>query len=100
MPPVAAKIPSLKFSVALTRPLRYASNSAASVPNVRNTAWLTMPGYCDSKITEIHAKRDAFERSVDRRGDRRPCLLEARRDRDNEPTDHGSENPHRQSRIA
>ena len=53
IPPVAAKTPNLKFSVALIRPDLYAISSAPSVPKVRKTAWFTIPGYIASKIREI-----------------------------------------------
>ena len=45
IPPVAATTPSLKFSVGFISPVLYASNKAANIPNVRKTAWLTIPGY-------------------------------------------------------
>ena len=52
MPPVAATTPSLKFSVALISPLRYAINKAASVPKVSPTACITMPGNFISNIAD------------------------------------------------
>ena len=38
MPPVAAAIPNLKFSVAAIKPDLYANNKAPKVPKVRKTA--------------------------------------------------------------
>ena len=38
IPPVAAAIPNLKFSVGLINPDLYANNNAASVPKVKNIA--------------------------------------------------------------
>ena len=56
IPPVAATTPNLKFSVAFIRPDIYANKRAPKVPNVRNTACTTIPGYCASKIIEITPK--------------------------------------------
>ena len=44
IPPVAATTPSLKFSVALIRPLLYAASKAKRIPKVNPAACGTIPG--------------------------------------------------------
>ena len=53
IPPVAANIPSLKFSVGLITPVLYTRSKAARIPNVKKIAWLAIPGYCVSNILDI-----------------------------------------------
>ena len=45
MPPVAAKIPSLKISVAFIYPDRYAINNETNIPTVKRIAFVTIPSY-------------------------------------------------------
>src|SRR5260370_14266058 len=54
--PVAATTPSLNFSVALIKPVRYAMSIAASVANVRPTACITIPGYFVSNTADSPPK--------------------------------------------
>ena len=57
MAPVAAKMPSLKFSLGRMIPVEYAASSAARVPKVSATALMTIPGYRISNIREMPPRR-------------------------------------------
>ena len=75
IPPVAATTPSLKFSVALIIPDLYAKSRPKSVPKVRPTAVITMPGYRAFEHGRDAAQHQPFQQAVERRGHRDHCLL-------------------------
>ena len=53
IPPVAAAIPSLKFSLGFIKPDLYAINKERSIPIVRHMAFKTIPSYILLYIKEI-----------------------------------------------
>ena len=54
MPIVAEKIISKKFWVGLITPVLYAIKREAATKNVKDTAWITIPGYMLSAVWDIN----------------------------------------------